>query len=198
MTDVRPRLDALTDGLYGVAMTLLIVDIRVPEAFHTSDPAALLRAMSELWPNLLAYVISFFVLAGRWRDSLNDAVPAEVSGAYMKWKLVNLFFVTCVPLSTSLVGRFAELSPAVWAYAANMALLAATALPLTFIGIKPEDAERARVSRVNIAVAIAAAGAVFALSFVDPALSLLAFLLNAMSPALTAWWRRGVARREVA
>ena len=46
----KARLDALTDGLFGVAMTILVLDVRLPDDFHPRDHGALFRALIDLWP----------------------------------------------------------------------------------------------------------------------------------------------------
>jgi uncharacterized membrane protein len=46
----KARLDALHDGIFSVAMTLLVLDVRLPEEFHPRDAAELLQAIAGLWP----------------------------------------------------------------------------------------------------------------------------------------------------
>ncbi len=60
------RIDALTDGVFGVAMTLLVIDLRLPESFQPQSAAEPLHRIDELGSQLLVYVISFYVLALRW------------------------------------------------------------------------------------------------------------------------------------
>ena len=46
----KARIEALTDGLFGVAMTILVLDVRLPDDFHPADQAELARALLALWP----------------------------------------------------------------------------------------------------------------------------------------------------
>src|SRR4051812_22856647 len=62
----KHRLDALTDGIFAVAMTLLVIDLKLPEAAGFQDSAALVHAFGELAPKLISWVISFMVLAFFW------------------------------------------------------------------------------------------------------------------------------------
>ena len=62
----RARFDVLTDGIFAVAMTLLVLDLHFPEDFHPADARELLRGIYELWPKFLPYVLSFLVLGLRW------------------------------------------------------------------------------------------------------------------------------------
>ena len=66
----KSRLDALSDGIFGVAMTLLILDVRLPDEFHPKDGAELLKGLFDLWPKVLPYVISFGVLGLRWLSNI--------------------------------------------------------------------------------------------------------------------------------
>jgi uncharacterized membrane protein len=47
----KARLDPLSDGIFGVAMTLLVLDVRLPDDFHPKDGAELLHGLFDLWPN---------------------------------------------------------------------------------------------------------------------------------------------------
>ena len=60
----KARLDALNDGIFSVAMTLLALDIRLPEEFNPADGSELLQAFAKLWPKLLPYVLSFALALG--------------------------------------------------------------------------------------------------------------------------------------
>jgi uncharacterized membrane protein len=51
----RARLDALSDAVFGVAMTLLVLDVRLPEEFQPRDAHDLLQALLGLAPKFLPY-----------------------------------------------------------------------------------------------------------------------------------------------
>src|SRR5215470_13407754 len=123
------RLDALTDGVFAVAMTLLVIDLRLPESFDPKDAAELIQRLTELGHQVIIYAMSFYVLALRWTGMVRIAPRGEeVSEEYTKWAMVHLLLVTFVPFTTSVVGRYPTLAPAVWLYAANTILFALIAL----------------------------------------------------------------------
>lgn len=96
----RARLDALSDGIYSVAMTLLVLDIRLPEDFHPSSESDLISGFHQLWPKFLTYLLSFFVLGLRWLANVKARGQAEtVNSRYVRWWLLNLLLVTCVPFT---------------------------------------------------------------------------------------------------
>jgi hypothetical protein len=53
-------------AMFGVAMTLLVIDIRLPEDFSPKNSAELLQAVLELKPKFLVYLITFFVVGTLW------------------------------------------------------------------------------------------------------------------------------------
>ena len=53
----RGRLEALIDGVSAIAITLLVIEIAVPDVDDLGDGKALLDALQELWPSFLAYLI---------------------------------------------------------------------------------------------------------------------------------------------
>jgi uncharacterized membrane protein len=77
----KSRLDALTDGVFSVAMTLLVIDLRLPETFQPQSAADLLHRIVELGSQLLVYVISFYVLALRWTGMVKLARRAARKSA---------------------------------------------------------------------------------------------------------------------
>ena len=105
----KSRLDALTDGIYAVAMTLLVLDIRLPEELHPQSDGDLVAALLHLWPKLLPYAISFFALGFHWMSIVKTRTRAErVSIHHAIWTLFDLLLVTFVPFSATVLGRHPE------------------------------------------------------------------------------------------
>jgi len=118
----KDRLDALTDGVFAFAMTLLVVNLDLPENFHPSSAAELISALLGLGGTLIAYVVTFLVLATFWLGrARTKEEPESARGAYAWSVLFHLFFVTLLPFSMIVAGRY-NLAPAIWVYGANMIL----------------------------------------------------------------------------
>ena len=112
----KARLDALTDGIFAVAMTLLVLELRVPEQ-ASGDNASLWQALKDLSPKFFPYLLSFLVLGNSWLAKVRVRVAGEhVTRTYAVAWLANLFFITCVPFSTMLVGRYGDVPVAIWVY----------------------------------------------------------------------------------
>ena len=60
------RGEALTDAIYAVVMTLLVIELKLPDHTLIHGANALAQALADLLPKVLAWVISFFVLAFFW------------------------------------------------------------------------------------------------------------------------------------
>ena len=121
------RLAALSDGVFAVAMTLLVLDLRAPaiEAVHSERD--LWRALAVLSPRLLMYVMSFLTLGIFWvgqQTQLNNLARSDRSLSWIH--LMFLFAVSITPFSTTLLAGFVAYRPALLAYWANILALGAT------------------------------------------------------------------------
>src|ERR1700709_2277227 len=90
----KARLDTLSDGIFAVAMTLLILDVRLPEDFHPRDGAELLQGLIQLRPKFLPYMLSFGVLGLRWLSNVEVRTRAEyLNREYVNWWLLYHFLI---------------------------------------------------------------------------------------------------------
>lgn len=181
----RVRLEALSDGIFAVAMTLLVLDIRLPDDFHPARSSDLLRGLLDLLPKVWPYLLSFTVLGLRWLAGVQVRSRAEfLGGAYVRWWQFHLLLVTCVPFTTIVVGRYASLAPAVWLYAGNTALLAVTSWRMLALMPDVENEHHRRGRQVAMLVLLASALLCIGWSFVNSSQAMWAFTLNLAAPVL--------------
>jgi uncharacterized membrane protein len=186
----KSRLDALTDGVFAVAMTLLVIDLKIPEGFHPKDAADLLHRLGELWNQVLMYIISFYVLGLRWTGLVRMTPPGEeVSEQYTKWALLHLLLITLVPFTTMVMGRHINFAPATWLYAANTIAFALVALRMISL-TQPEHARAHLDDRLGLIVLIAASLLTIAASFYTPQYAMLFYLANLLDNPLRWYLRR--------
>jgi TMEM175 potassium channel family protein len=117
------RIGALSDGLFAIAMTIIVLEIRVPELEVHSD-AGLLGALGQLGPRFLTYFLSFLTLGIFWNAQhaqLNYVARADRHFAWLQ--LVYLSIVALMPFSTSLLAEFIDLRVAFLVYWLNLYLL---------------------------------------------------------------------------
>ena len=182
------RIDSLTDGIFAVAMTLLVLDIRLPENLAVHDGAGLLQALMDLWPKFVPYALSFMVLGLRWLSSVQVRSRAEfISGAHLHWWMVYMLLITCVPFSTIVVGRYVHLAPAIWLYGGNTALIALASMRMLALTPELELSHHLRRRQISLLVLLASSLLSVVWSFVNPNQALWALALNMASPALDRW-----------
>ncbi len=182
----KSRIDALTDGIFAFAMTLLIIEVRLPPELSIRNSAELIGQLRSLWPEYLAYMISFFVLAALWRADAELRRLEQVSEGIVRLSIFYLFFITSVPFSTSLVGHYGDLPPAVWLYAANLIAVASLSLRLRASEIVvPAQQLLARAGKTRMLFLITTAIGSVLISLIAPRYSMYAYMLNIVAGPLT-------------
>ncbi|HVY17867.1 MAG TPA: TMEM175 family protein [Rhodopila sp.] len=118
------RLAALSDGLFAVAMTLLVLDLKVPAAEAIRTEASLVHALGDLAPRLLVYLMSFITLGIFWVGQQTQLNHLARGDRYLTWiHLGFLFAVTLMPFSTSLMAELIGLRVALVTYWLNILAL---------------------------------------------------------------------------
>jgi uncharacterized membrane protein len=117
------RILALSDGVFAIAITLLILEIAVPA---TTSDAGLPKELLGLWPRYLAYVLSFVVIARFWTAHRLAFRLIARDDAVLVWlNLLLLMFVAFLPFPTAVVGAHAGSPAAAVLYAASVCLTSA-------------------------------------------------------------------------
>ena len=127
------RLAALSDGIFAVAMTLLVLDLRVPAAEAVHSEHELWRALVALSPRLVMYMMSFLTLGIFWVGQQTQLNHLARSDRSLSWiHILFLFAVSTTPYSTKLLAEFPAYRLALLAYWLNILLLG-TALYLSWV-----------------------------------------------------------------
>jgi uncharacterized membrane protein len=103
MSDANPlsRIEAFSDGVFAIAATLLVVEIRVPSIGIHSAPGELWRGLADLWPSYVAFVISFGSILIIWVN--HHSALGQLTGTSNAFKYANgllLLTVTFLPFPT--------------------------------------------------------------------------------------------------
>lgn len=115
---VLSRLLAFSDGVFAFAITLLIIGIAVPEGTTKFN---LNSALSSLWPNYMAFLISFFVIGLYWINHVRQFRFIRKYDSGLLWlNLVLLLFIVVIPFTTSVLSRYGNRTSVI-VYAANVA-----------------------------------------------------------------------------
>jgi uncharacterized membrane protein len=117
------RLAALSDGIFAVAMTLLVLDIHIPSAEGIHSEAALLHALGALGPQWIAYGMSFLTLGIFWAGQQTQLNHIREGSRDLTWiHLAFLFTITLMPLTTRLLAEFITYRSALVLYWLNILL----------------------------------------------------------------------------
>ncbi len=120
----KHRVEALTDGIFAVAMTLLVIELKLPEPHAIHSEVDLHQALATLAPKAASWVISFFVLAIFWISHHRIFHYVRLVDAGLLWRnIFQLAFVSLMPFSSALVGEFGIATTSQVAYNGNMILL---------------------------------------------------------------------------
>ena len=130
----------------------------------------ILNAVAELKSKFLVYLITFFVLGLRWLGNSKLAAHQETGDRPVRaLDPPHLFLITCLPFSTMLIGRYDDLAPAVWIYAANMAFAALVSIRLQCIADhEGSHTEGLHEGTRSLWLLVASATFSVAVSFYDP------------------------------
>ncbi len=122
----KNRTEALADGIFAVAMTLLVLDIKSPEQRWFDTNRALVDYLLQLEHSFAMYAISFFVLGIFWiaHHALFHFVR-HMDRRSLWLNLIFLLLVTLVPFSTDLIGDHGHLTLPVYVYGGNLLALGA-------------------------------------------------------------------------
>jgi uncharacterized membrane protein len=110
------RLTFLVDGVFAITMTLLVLELRPPEA----DISHLSEGLLAMLPRLYIYLIAFYSIANHW--AVHQRMFRHITSAdtAMLWlTILGLLFITLIPASTAIVGRFPAEKLAAACFSAN-------------------------------------------------------------------------------
>jgi uncharacterized membrane protein len=179
------RTEAFSDGVFAVAITLLVLNVDVPR----SGAGPLQHALTSLWPSYATYVVSFMTIGIMWVN--HHAIFKCIRVVDRPLQFINLFLlmiITFIPFPTSLLGRYIQASrdsglaagvyglvmllmaigfSALWSYAVYHPQLLAE-------GIDPSDA---RSTLPRFASGIIVYALCIGVAFISAKLSLIAFAL---------------------
>jgi TMEM175 potassium channel family protein len=105
----KGRLDAFADGVFAIVITLLVLDLTVPEV-----SVDILSGLMKEWPVFLAYLISFAFVGSTWisHSSLTHLMKRETTHSY-RLTLLLLFFVSLLPFTTKIMATYLGNPPVV-------------------------------------------------------------------------------------
>lgn len=115
------RIKALSDGVFAIALTLLVLDISIPVHEHIKSERDLIHAFAGLTPKLLAYFLSFITLGIFWTAHSSQLHYFEKCNRSFNWlNLFFLLFVSTMPFTTAFLSEFIQFKFAIFLYWLNL------------------------------------------------------------------------------
>jgi uncharacterized membrane protein len=113
------RIEALSDGIFAIAMTLLIFQIEVPD-LHGPQVEELRRLLT-LWPRFLSYGVGFTVLGVYWMGQhIQFHLIRKADQALLWLTMFFLMLVAAIPFSAKLIGEYFYFQPVVVFYGCHL------------------------------------------------------------------------------
>jgi uncharacterized membrane protein len=101
------RLEAFCDGVFAIALTLLIIDIRIPATAEINSTATFWLALQHIFPAIIAFLLSFGIILITWVNHHNAMkLAAKTSPAFIYANGLLLLSVVIIPFPTSLIGEY--------------------------------------------------------------------------------------------
>ncbi len=120
----KGRIEALTDGIFAFAMTLLVTSMELPVKSHPVVTQHAQEILTGLYPDFVHYVIAFVTLAGFWVWHHTQYHSIRFIDRRLLWiNIASLMFVALVPFSTSLAGDYPEDTLAAIVLQANLLVI---------------------------------------------------------------------------
>ncbi|MEN4007419.1 MAG: TMEM175 family protein [Methanobacteriaceae archaeon] len=107
------RIETLVDGIFAIAMTLLVLNLEVPQLVYPVFDSTMQSILIGMVPRLFTYTLSFALLAIFWRINYSQFYHIKQAGNAFLWiTVIWLLLVALVPFSTSLTGEYGYLRSA--------------------------------------------------------------------------------------
>jgi len=189
------RLLTLSDGVVAIALTLLVLQLRVPPLAHPNSASELATKLGKDGNQLISYVISFYVIAHFWL--IHHRVFRRVTGqkeSLAWWNFAFLFTITIMPFTSDLLGEYSSNPLAVDIFALNLLLASLATQATQDLGRRKglltsgTDAGSVQASLLRAAGTAAIIGVSIGVAWVSTSAAKYCWVLIALVPRLVDRW----------
>jgi uncharacterized membrane protein len=183
------RVVAFSDGVFAIAITLLVLALGVPELPESRAAEELPQALRDLGPQVLSYFIGFAVIGAFWRGhhAFTGALR-QFDATLMTLNLALLAFISLMPFTTGVFGRYGDVEIAIILYAANVVAASALDTAMLWVALRRGLLTRTPDDPRWALIANAWPGVVFLVSIpvalVDPGSAKYLWLALLLGPAI--------------
>ena len=120
----RDRIVSLTDAVLAIVMTLLVLEIVVPELSRSEAATELPKRLLEMLPVVGSYATSFIILGFFWISHDDQFHYIKRANRTLRWiTIFYLMFIAFIPFSTALIGAYGDLQISVIIYGINIIIV---------------------------------------------------------------------------
>ncbi len=144
----KTRLETLSDGVFSIVMTLLVIEIAVPEILNPTD-AKIITALGHLTPLFVSYFVSFTVLAMFWisHNFFYSSITREVNRVLVLLNMLYLSTIALLPFSAHFLGTYLTSPVATLAYGINVFAIGVVASVVLQYAYTSDEIDTAHLSR---------------------------------------------------
>ncbi len=122
------RLDQLSDGIFAIIMTLLALELHVPEIADRTDATALFTSIKSMGPAFGSFVLSFALLFTYWRAHhfLTSVYAKNLTAGFANYNALFFLFIAAVPFSAKILAEYSHNTIGVLTYGVNVIAIGLT------------------------------------------------------------------------
>jgi len=145
----QQRLSGLADGIFAIVMTLLALELKVPELDKSASSLELIDKLMQLSPVFISFVLSFALLFTYWRAHhfLTSVYAKTLTVGLANYNALFFLFVTTIPFSAHLLGKYSDLPISIFIYGLNVILIG-----LTLLGMRMHIEKSKKIDTIPIAL----------------------------------------------
>lgn len=185
----QQRLNGLSDGIFAIVMTLLALELHLPNVESVANPTSLdvLSGLISIVPSFLSFLLSFTLLFTYWRSHhfLTSVYAKNLSVGLANYNALFFLFITLIPFSSQLLGKYSDVSAAIAVYGANVIAIGVTLLLMRMHIERSRKIDTAPISRdewrsgyIRIVLPIISAVIGIIVGFYNPSLSIGIFIFS--------------------
>jgi uncharacterized membrane protein len=185
------RLEALSDAVFAIVMTLLVLYLSVP-VFKESSMHQQFTQLLEMWPKFASYIATFFILGFIWSvQHFSFGFIKRIDSVFIWMHIIGLMFIALLPFSTSLLAEYMGQQLPVLMYEGNcfMCLIIAPVTWLYATGkyrlVDPDiDPHEVRMGKIGPLIASAVTAIAMGVSYLNTVASMIIFVVLVISAVI--------------
>ncbi|HMQ69304.1 MAG TPA: TMEM175 family protein [Ignavibacteria bacterium] len=137
----KGRLEALSDGIFAITMTMMIIDLKIPDnSYHNLSPEELNNSLLTLLPAIKSYFLSFFILGIFWlRQQIQLSMVSIESKYSIIFYIFFLLLIGFVPFTVNLIKRYPDYHTPFILYSLNLLMISLILFFNVFLAYRKEN-----------------------------------------------------------